>query len=165
MSNVQRAMWSAHCVPGACRTRRARKEQRDRPLCGGRSDCRIRESVRSWGSLLWSGTDVEGPRGGDGGSHGDVPCVRRIARKKATSSTVKYTRKKDQMQKHDKGVKSEKCCEVVTKGPPRCARRRKSKSLKGIQRGCRCFLCIPLASLSHLKPLESEGKAQSRRLR
>ena len=38
-------------------------------------------------------------------------------------------------------------------------------SLKGIQSGCRCFLCIPLASLSHLKPLGAEGKPQSRRLR
>ena len=32
------------------------------------------------------------PLGGDEGSRGDVPCVRRIARKKAPSRTVTYTR-------------------------------------------------------------------------
>ena len=35
---------------------------------------------------------VEEPRGGDEGSRGDVPCVRGIAQKRETSSTVKYTR-------------------------------------------------------------------------
>jgi hypothetical protein len=31
---------------------------------------------------------ADSPLGGDEGSRGDVPCVRRIARKKATSTTI-----------------------------------------------------------------------------
>ena len=38
-----------------------------------------------------AGDDVDA-LGGDEGSRGDVPCVRRIARKKATSRTVSNTR-------------------------------------------------------------------------
>eukprot|EP00966_Prymnesium_polylepis_P119572 2763360-Prymnesium_polylepis.1 len=38
-------------------------------------------------------------------------------------------------------------------------------ALRARRRKSRCFLCVPLASLSQPKPLEAEGKPQNLRLR